>query len=607
MKCPGITNRLLCAMALLAPLAARGALVQDYGSYPGETQGTEVTVTVDGAPVFVHTHNGGGEGTLVNYVHFSFTGSSQIRVTASTMVNDVRPKALGIPCTKNGNTLAFTIDKPFNYVVLRQDDRPPNWYYEKQILVCIFAEEPMADVPSLADATVHSARSYGIDSTGVTVETQKINAAISAISTAGGGTLFFPRGIYTTGTVNMKSNVQVWVDGEALVRASTVTTDFPAVASGSVFGNGSAFFYWNQTVNARLRGHGVLDMRRSGGSNRPLHQMLVASRNSVLEGITISNSREWTVHPIDCDSLIFRNVRVMNREPCCYVDQFDIDASREVLLENCFSYGGDDATAIKCCTTTKKIIRNFVVRNSTFWSTNSNGLRVGGGIEEQNWTSLTNVLYDNVHFLHAGECAVRFMLGQTGLTRDLRFLNCSSEDQHMDILRIVNECWNGCSPSSATVFRNAFFDNFVTSVVSSGTGGISPNMTMTYGDSIRFNCLKVNGSTITAKPAGYTITATNVQFGCTATKSIRPELGIVAVGGEPIIRGNHGSIVCVVTDPAVADVVVLNLSGSVTARRRASGPGSYSFDLSGSGRGVYIVECSNSTGRSVSSSQILLR
>jgi hypothetical protein len=594
---------ILCLLAFLLPAGA--AFVEDFGAYPGETQGNEVTVTVDGTPVFVHTHNGGALGPVINYVHFSFTGSSQIRVTASTMVNDVRPKALGIPISRSGNTLTFTIDRPFNYVVLRKDDLPPNWYYEKQILLCIFAEAPMTDVPSLSDATVHNIKTYSVDSTGTAVETQKINDAISAISAAGGGTLYFTKGIYTTGTVRMKDNVQVWVATGALVRASTSTSDFPTVTSASRWGN-HAFFYWDHTVNARLRGHGTLDMRKTKIGD-PRHQMFAVARRCVMEGVQIANSAVWTIHPTDCDSLTFRNVHVLNQEPCCYVDQFDIDACRDVLLENCFSYGGDDATCIKSVTATPKVFKNFTVRNSTFWSTTSNGLRAGGGAEENNWTSCTNILYNNVHFLHAGEHAVCFMLGQTGLTRDIRFSNCSTEDQHMDAVHIADECWGGgCAHSNATVFKNALFDNYTVSVASSGSGGIPPNMTITYGDSIQFNCLKVNGSAITAKPSGYTITVPGVYFGCQATQPALPARAHIEAL-LPAIRMERGTISCTVCGNSMHTITVTNVSGEIMAHRTFSGPGVCAIRLDGAAPGILIVNIRNSKDALMMSSRIMAR
>ena len=70
---------------------------------------------------------------------------------------------------------------------------------------------------------------YKIDNTGKTLETAKINQAISEVSARpGGGVLFFPAGVYLTGTVLMKSNVKLYVDADAVIRGSTRNADYSA-------------------------------------------------------------------------------------------------------------------------------------------------------------------------------------------------------------------------------------------------------------------------------------------------------------------------------------------------------------------------------------------
>jgi polygalacturonase len=69
---------------------------------------------------------------------------------------------------------------------------------------------------------------YKVDNTGKTLETAKINQAISDVSARpGGGVLFFPKGVYLTGTVLMKSNVKLYVDAGAVIRGSTKNADYP--------------------------------------------------------------------------------------------------------------------------------------------------------------------------------------------------------------------------------------------------------------------------------------------------------------------------------------------------------------------------------------------
>ena len=69
---------------------------------------------------------------------------------------------------------------------------------------------------------------YKVDNTGKTVETAKINQAISDVSAKpGGGVLFFPTGgVYMTGTLLMKSNVKLYVDAGALIQGTGKMADY---------------------------------------------------------------------------------------------------------------------------------------------------------------------------------------------------------------------------------------------------------------------------------------------------------------------------------------------------------------------------------------------
>lgn len=51
------------------------------------------------------------------------------------------------------------------------------------------------------------AEEYGITGDGRTVVTERINMAIAELSASGGGELYFPAGIYRTGTIVLHSNV----------------------------------------------------------------------------------------------------------------------------------------------------------------------------------------------------------------------------------------------------------------------------------------------------------------------------------------------------------------------------------------------------------------
>lgn len=98
--------------------------------------------------------------------------------------------------------------------------------------VATFAEvTPYPPYPGAVPSVVNI-QDYKVDHTGKTLETAKINQAISDVSARPeGGVLFFPTGVYLTGTVLMKSNVKLYVDADAMIRGSRTNADYTSAST----------------------------------------------------------------------------------------------------------------------------------------------------------------------------------------------------------------------------------------------------------------------------------------------------------------------------------------------------------------------------------------
>ena len=75
---------------------------------------------------------------------------------------------------------------------------------------------PRVALPQFADRTF-SVLDYGADPTGVALSTDAIQRAIDDCSTAGGGTVVIPEGIYHTAPLTLKSNVRLYTDYNCFV------------------------------------------------------------------------------------------------------------------------------------------------------------------------------------------------------------------------------------------------------------------------------------------------------------------------------------------------------------------------------------------------------
>jgi polygalacturonase len=68
-------------------------------------------------------------------------------------------------------------------------------------------------------------------------------------------------------------------------------------------------------------------------------------KNILIEGVTITNSPMWHIHPVLSDNVIVRDVRVIGHGP--NNDGCDPESCKDVLIEGCLFDTGDDCIAIK--------------------------------------------------------------------------------------------------------------------------------------------------------------------------------------------------------------------------------------------------------------------
>ena len=224
---------------------------------------------------------------------------------------------------------------------------------------------------------------------------ESINNAILACHNAGGGKVVVPQGTFYTGPITLLSHVNLHIEEGATLKFSTNPTDyFPAVLSrweGIDCYNAHPLIYAYQAENIALTGEGTLDGQgsktdwwymkggrhtiegmpdqiTSGGRARlfgaaengiPVEERIMTPADALrppfvsfmnctsalIEGVYITNSPFWVIHPIFCQDLIVRGVRINSHGP--NNDGCDPESCKNVLIENCVFDTGDDCIAIK--------------------------------------------------------------------------------------------------------------------------------------------------------------------------------------------------------------------------------------------------------------------
>jgi polygalacturonase len=229
---------------------------------------------------------------------------------------------------------------------------------------------------------VFDIRKEGAVSGGLTLCTQAIAAAVAACAKAGGGRVLVPAGVWLTGPVHLRSNVELHVAEGAELRFSQRFADYlPPVfmQRGGVRCYGfSPLIYAHRCTNIAVTGKGTLNgqgevwwpwvkrqpgmakLFKAGAAGVPVEQRVFASeadgvrppfvhpvacQNVLLEDFTINNGPSWNIHPVCCENVIVRGVSVVTHGP--NNDGIDPDSCRNVLVEACLLDTGDDCICLK--------------------------------------------------------------------------------------------------------------------------------------------------------------------------------------------------------------------------------------------------------------------
>lgn len=127
---------------------------------------------------------------------------------------------------------------------------------------------------------------YGAVGNGVVNNGEAINKAIEQCSLSGGGTVIIPRGLWLTGPIYLKSNVNLYTEEGALVTFSENFDDYPLILSNyegyETARCTSPIMGWSLS-NIAITGKGIFDGR--GEAWRPVKRFKMTERqwNSILK------------------------------------------------------------------------------------------------------------------------------------------------------------------------------------------------------------------------------------------------------------------------------------------------------------------------------------
>jgi len=302
---------------------------------------------------------------------------------------------------------------------------------------------------------------YGAKEGGKIDNTEAFRKAIDEAARAGGGRVTVPEGVFLTGAIHLKSNVNLVVPRNSTVKFNPDPKLYPTVLTrfeGMELMNFSPFVYALDQRNIAITGGGTLDGQSgcdhwwpwSGKANcgtspgnqrkarealmemaekaipvdkrvfgedsylRPMFVQPYRCANVLIEDITITNSPMYEIHPVLCSNVTVRGVTVSSHGP--NNDGCDPESSVDVLIDRCTFDTGDDCIAIKS-------------------GRNADGRRLNRASE--------NIVVQNCD-MKDGHGGVTMGSECSGHIRSVFAQNCRMDSPHLDrVLRFKNNAVRG--------------------------------------------------------------------------------------------------------------------------------------------------------------------
>lgn len=351
---------------------------------------------------------------------------------------------------------------------------------------------------------------YGAVGNGTTNDAAAIQAAVNDCSAAGGGRVLLPGGkIYRSGSLVLKSNVELHLEMGAVLKGSDHLEDYnlfgenlssvsaqsaveiPTYEKCDYTGSPVLFFlYAKDCKNVSITGLGTIDGNEEifygkispwhiDGSFYPRVPLLFLENIvhlSILH-VTLTGSAFWTTHMIGCNDVLIDGVRILNNLRLANCDGIDPDHCKNVRISNCHIETADDCIVFK---NTESAVHygpceNIVVTNCTLMSTSA---AIKFGTESE--SPFRNILIQNCNINHSNR-GISLQLRDSGCIENVTFSNINIETR----LFSKDYWWGKAEPVAITALkrkgdtsigyiRNIRFQN----INCSGENGI-----LIYGDS----------------------------------------------------------------------------------------------------------------------------
>ena len=196
------------------------------------------------------------------------------------------------------------------------------------------------------------------------IETASIQAAIDEAAAAGGGIVTIAPGVHRTGSLRLRSFVELHLESGARLEFVPDPALYPVIDAsweGAPAKIHQPCIFADGEEGVAVTGLGTIDgggefwwnTVRAGDELGGARPTLISFRHSTrvtIRDVVLENSPAWTVHPYRCDDVRISGVRIKNPADSPNTDGIDPESCRNVRIIDCHIDVGDDCIAIKAGT-----------------------------------------------------------------------------------------------------------------------------------------------------------------------------------------------------------------------------------------------------------------
>jgi polygalacturonase len=256
----------------------------------------------------------------------------------------------------------------------------------KKIPTSILLAQILAAVCCHGQTTnIYDVHTFGAVGDGATLNTKPLQAAIDKCSAAGGGTVLVAGGRYVTGTLYLKSNVNLRVESGAAILGSTNIADYTTDTDRTMY-RGEPYMdrcliFAKDAQNISIEGLGTIDGqgapfpdRHDPQKNRPKLMRWLRCSHLRMRDITLLNPASWTTEWRYCSDIAVDGITISSRARS-NGDGLDFDGCEKVRVNNSKFDTSDDSICLQTSLTDKPC-RDVIITNCGFTSRWA-GIRIG--------------------------------------------------------------------------------------------------------------------------------------------------------------------------------------------------------------------------------------